>query len=103
AHASIPAEADSLARVRSRAMSRLTRVSAAVLSSAPVACWKRRLKSSWRVSSSLRSSSSAVSSRISLAFKQITFPGHELGLHRQLHGGEADPPHRPPLPGHAER
>src|SRR6185312_9772318 len=47
-------------------------------------------KSSCRVSSSLRSSSSAVSSRISLAFKKITLPGHELGLHRQLHGGEPD-------------
>src|SRR6478752_4789105 len=71
-------------------MSRLARPSAAGFSSAPVACWNRRLNSSWRDSSSRRSSSSSVSSRISLAFKGIPLPCHEPGLHRQLHGRQPD-------------
>src|SRR5205814_4227669 len=52
--------ARSLRRVRIRAISRLARRRRALFSSAPVAAWKRRLKSSCRVSWSLRWSSSSL-------------------------------------------
>src|SRR5215475_10193794 len=61
-----------------------------VFSSAPVACWKRRLKSSCRLLRSASTTSSSVSSRISLAFNEIPLSLHELRLHRQLHGREPD-------------
>src|SRR3954454_19961430 len=74
-----------------RAISRLTDPRRALDSSAPVADWKRRLKSSWRVSLSLRSRSSSESSRRSFALvKEISLPLHELGLDGQLLAGEAD-------------
>src|SRR3954447_8934277 len=73
-----------------RAISRLASVSRAVFSSAPVAAWKRRLKSSCRVSASRCSSSSFVRSCMSLARKEITaLAPYELRLHRQLLAGEA--------------
>src|SRR6476620_8833545 len=84
------AAARSWESVSSRAMSRLARCSAAGFSSAPVACWNRRLNSSWRASPMRRSSSSSVSSRISLALKEITLPRHELGPDRELHGSQPD-------------
>src|SRR6185312_15863945 len=78
--------------VSRRAISRFTPASAAVFSSAPVACWKRRLNSSWRLSSRARASSSSVVSwsRRSLAFKGILLAPHEFRLDRQLHRGQAD-------------
>src|SRR5579885_1959787 len=73
-----------------RAISRFASFRRAVFSSAPVAAWKRRLKSSCRVSASRCSSSSSVRSRRSLARKEITALAlHELRLDRQLLGGEA--------------
>src|SRR3954471_21601575 len=72
-----------------RAISRLASFSRVVFSSAPVAAWKRRLKSSCRVSASRCSRSSSVRSRMSLARKQITtLPLHELRLHGELLRGE---------------
>src|SRR3954451_11566964 len=77
--------------VRMRAISRLTPARPAEFSRAPVADWKRRLKSSCRVSLSFVSSSSSVRSRRSLALvKEISLPLHELGLDRELLAGEAD-------------
>src|SRR6476660_7041007 len=78
--------------VSRRAISRFTPASAAVFSSAPVACWKRRLNSSWRLSSRARASSASVVSwsRRSLAFKGILLALHELRLDRKLHRGQAD-------------
>src|SRR5919197_6140660 len=76
--------------VRMRAISRLASRTRAEFSSAPVADWKRRLKSSCRVSASLRSSSSSVRSRRSLALKEIRLPLHELRLDRQLLTREAE-------------
>src|SRR3954466_10354857 len=74
-----------------RAISRLTAPRRALDSSAPVADWKRRLKSSCRVSLSLRSRSSSDSSRKSFALvKEISLPLHELGLDGELLAGEAD-------------
>src|SRR5262245_34073787 len=70
--------------VRMRAISRFASFRRAGFSSAPVADWKRRLNSSWRVSASRLSSSSSVRSRSSLARKQISLPRHDLGLDRQL-------------------
>src|SRR6478735_2210129 len=84
------AAARSWASVSSRAISRLARCSAAGFSSAPVACWNRRLNSSWRASPRRRSSSSSVSSRISLALKEITLPRYELCPDRELHGSQPD-------------
>src|SRR5881398_2633027 len=75
--------------VRMRAISRLVWVRRAAFTSAPVADWNRRLNSSWRVSASLRSSSSSVSSRSSLALKEIRLPLHDFGLDGQLLAGEA--------------
>src|SRR5437868_3570217 len=75
--------------VRMRAISRLVCVRRAAFSSAPVADWNRRLNSSWRVSASLRSSSSSVSSRSSLALKEIRLPLHDFGFHGQLLAREA--------------
>ena len=66
---------------RSRASSSLRRV---VSSSAPVADWKRRLKSSFRESMSRCTSWSLSSSWSSLAFKDVTLPSHELRPDRQL-------------------
>src|SRR5437763_5684399 len=77
--------------VRMRAISRLTPARPAEFSSAPVADWKRRLKSSCRVSLSLVSSSSSVRSRRSFALvKEISLPLHELRLDRELLPGETD-------------
>src|SRR5262249_43964084 len=72
--------------VRMRAISRLAIRRRAVFSSAPIAAWKRRLKSSCRVSASRCSSSSSVRSRMSLARKEITalLTPYEPRLHRQL-------------------
>src|SRR3954447_1453467 len=72
-----------------RAISRLARASRAVCSSPPVAAWTRRLNSSWRVSVRRCASSSSVSSRMSLAFKETRLPLHELRLQRQLLRREA--------------
>src|SRR4051794_27796576 len=74
--------------VRIRAISRLASFSRVVFSSAPVTDWKRRLKSSCRVSASLSASSSFVRSRMSLALKEISLPPHELRLDRQLLAGQ---------------
>ena len=76
--------------VRMRAISRLAWRRRALFSSTPVAVWKCRLKSSWRVSAILRSSSSSVSALSSLALKEIRLPAHELRLERQLLPGEAE-------------
>src|SRR5581483_4655254 len=76
--------------VRIFAISRFAYFSCAVFSSAPVADWKRRLKSSLRLSASRRASSSSVRSRRSLAFKDVSLPAHELRLDRQLLAGEAE-------------
>src|SRR5436190_11112250 len=74
-----------------RAISRFTPPSRAEFSSAPVADWKRRLKSSCRDSLSFVSSSSSVRSRRSLALvKEISLPLHELGLDRELLTRQAD-------------
>src|SRR4051812_33485673 len=74
-----------------RAISRLTPASPAEFSRAPVADWKRRLKSSCRVSLSFVSSSSSERSRRSLALvKEISLPLHELRLDRELLAGEAN-------------
>src|SRR6188508_1348910 len=67
-----------------RAISRLACRRRALFSSTPVAVWKCRLKSSCRVSAIFRSSSSSVSSRSSLALKEISLPAYELRLQRQL-------------------
>src|SRR3990172_9286149 len=71
-----------------RAISRFASRSRALFSSAPVTVWKRRLKSSCRVSASFRSRSSSVSSRRCLALKEISLPLHELRPDRQLLTGE---------------
>src|SRR5437763_3141871 len=75
--------------VRMRAISRLASFRRAVFSRAPVAPWKRRLKSSWRVSANRVSSSSSVRSRSSLARKEISLPLHHSSLDRQLPAREA--------------
>src|SRR5260221_14535630 len=72
-----------------RAISRLASVSRVVFSSAPVADWKRRLNSSCRVSTRCVASWSFVRSRRSLAFKDVTFPAHELRLDEKLLTGQA--------------
>src|SRR5690606_31798355 len=73
-----------------RAISCRVSRSFAGLSSAPVADWKRRLKSSLRVSFNRFSSSSFESSRSSLARKEITSVAtDELRLHRELLAREA--------------
>src|SRR3712207_829132 len=54
--------------VRSRAMFFRTSLSCPVFSNCPVACWKRRLKSSRLVAARRSSSSSTSSSRASIAF-----------------------------------
>src|SRR5439155_12865185 len=80
----------SLRIVRMRAISRFACVSRAEFSRAPVADWKRRLNSSCRVSWSLRSSSSSVSSRSCFALlKEIRLPLHDLRLDGQLLAGQA--------------
>src|SRR4051794_17253819 len=72
-----------------RAISRFVSFSRAGFSSAPVADWKRRLKSSCRVSDSFCSSSSSVRSRRSLALvKELRLPCNDLRLHRQLPPGQ---------------
>ncbi len=71
-----------------RAISRFAERSRALFSSAPVADWKRRLNSSWRVSTIFSASSSSVRSRSSLALKEISLPSHELHLDRQLLPGK---------------
>src|SRR6266516_3604320 len=77
--------------VRIRAISRFASRSRAEFSSAPVDAWKRRLKSSWRVSAIFLSSSSSVMSRSCLALirssrsiEQLGFPLNDLGLDREL-------------------
>src|SRR5260221_5835986 len=67
-----------------RAISRFGSRNRALSSSAPVADWKRRLKSCLRVSAICPSNSSSVMSRSCLALKEITVPSHELRLDRQL-------------------
>src|SRR4249919_3612311 len=67
-----------------RAISRFAWRRRALFSSTPVAVWKRRLKSSWRVSAIFWSSWSSLSSRSSLALKEIGLSLHELRLDRQL-------------------
>src|SRR5439155_11936697 len=79
----------SLRTVRMRAISRFASFSRAVCSSAPVALWKRRLKTSWRVSARRCSSSSSVISRSSQARKQISLPLDDPCPDRQLPAGEA--------------
>src|SRR5262249_34471527 len=86
----LAASARSLRTVRMRAISRRASLSRVVFSSAPVAAWKRRLKSSWRRSWSAASSWSSVMSRRSLAFKEIRLPPHDLRLHGELVAGEAE-------------
>src|SRR5919202_1214275 len=73
-----------------RAISRFVVRSRALFSSAPVADWKRRLKSSCRVSVRRRSSSSSVMSLSSLARKEVSLPFHDLRLHRQLRPGQLE-------------
>src|SRR5438552_5927344 len=82
--------ARSVTTVRLRAISRFASLRLAVFSSAPVAPWKRRLKSSWRVSAKRFSSSSSVMSRSSLARKEIGLPLHDSGLERQLPAREPE-------------
>src|SRR5215210_2614351 len=68
-----------------RAISRRVNFSPALFSSCPVADWKRRLKSSLRVSTRRWASWSSSSSRRSLACKEITaLAPDELRLHREL-------------------
>src|SRR5262249_29900881 len=86
----VPNRARSFLTVRMREISRFAWRSRALFSSTPVAVWKRRLKSSWRVSAIFSSSSSSESSRSSLAFKEIRLPLHELRLERELLPGEAE-------------
>src|SRR6266508_4851617 len=83
------ASSRSLRTVKMRAISRLASFRRAGFSSAPVADWKRRLNSSWRLSASASSSWSSVISRRSLARKEIRLPLHELRLHGQLRAGQA--------------
>src|SRR5439155_21330648 len=80
----------SVRTVRIRAISRLASFSRAVLSRAPVAPWKRRLKSSCRLSASCMSSSSSVRSLKSLARKEIRLPFHDSRLDRQLPAREPE-------------
>src|SRR4051812_15956091 len=80
----LPALSRSWRTVKMRAISRFADRSRALFSSAPVADWKRRLKSSCRRSPSVRASSSSVMSRSVLAFKEISLSLHDLGLHGQL-------------------
>src|SRR5881394_3947901 len=72
-----------------RAISRFASFSRALFSSAPVADWKRRLNSSFRRSANASASSWSVMSLMSLAFKEIRLPLHELRLQRQLRPGQA--------------
>src|SRR5881394_1895476 len=72
-----------------RAISRFASFSRALFSSAPVADWKRRLNSSFRRSANASASSWSVMSLMSLAFKEIRLPLHELRLQRQLRPGKA--------------
>src|SRR5215210_427579 len=72
-----------------RAISRFASLRRAGFSSAPVADWKRKLKSSWRRSESARSSSSSVMSRNCLARKQISLSLHEFRPDRELGAGKA--------------
>src|SRR2546423_4303572 len=72
-----------------RAISRFANFSRALFSSAPVADWKRRLKSSWRRSCRAFSSSSSVMSLMSLALKEISLSSDELRPQRELRPGEA--------------
>src|SRR5262245_16603256 len=75
--------------VRMRAISRFVSFRRAGFSSAPVADWKRRLKSSLRESARRRSSSSSVMSLSSLALvKELSLPLHDLGLDRELVAGQ---------------
>src|SRR5437763_9591998 len=68
-----------------RAISRLVSLRRAEFSSAPVTDWKRRLKSSCRLSVSRWSSSSSVSSRNSLGLvKELSLSLHNFALHGQL-------------------
>src|SRR5579884_3678007 len=74
-----------------RAISRFAWVSRAEFSSAPVTDWKRRLKSSCRVSASFCSSSASVICRNSLVLlKEIRLPLHDLRAHGELLAGEAE-------------
>src|SRR4029453_10744293 len=73
-----------------RAISRFASFRRALFSSAPVADWKRRLKSSWRRSCNAFSSSSSVMSLRSLALKEIRLSFHELRLDRELRPGKAE-------------
>src|SRR5664280_1726358 len=66
------------------ALSCFASVIRAGFSSAPVTDWKRRLKSSWRVSINFCSSSASLSSRISLAFIWTTLPRDDLRLDGKL-------------------
>src|SRR5438552_3759559 len=75
--------------VRMRAISRFASFKRAVFSRAPVTPWKRRLKSSCRVSAKRCSSSSSVMSRSSLARKEISLPLHDPRLDRQLPARQA--------------
>src|ERR687891_207304 len=75
--------------VKIRAISRFASARRAVLSSAPVAIWKRRLKRFSRLPASRFTSSSSDRSLSSLALKEIRLPLYELRLHRQLHAREA--------------
>src|SRR6266849_10541831 len=61
-----------------RAISRLASFKRTLFSSAPVADWKRRLKSSCLRSCNSFSNSSSVMSLRSLAFKEIRLSLHEL-------------------------
>src|SRR5262249_33917129 len=85
-----PSRSRSVFTVRMRAISRFAERSRALFSSAPVADWKRRLKSSRRVSPIFSSSSSSVRSRRSLALKEISLPPHESHLDPPLLPGEAE-------------
>src|SRR5918992_1459886 len=77
--------------VRRRAISRLVNFRRAGFSSAPVADWKRRLKSSRRLSASLRASSSSLRARRSWALvKEARLPLDELCLDRELRAGEPE-------------
>src|SRR3954451_24994975 len=74
-----------------RAISRRVSFRRALFSSCPVADWKRRLKSSLRVSTRRWASWSSSSSRMFLASKEIaSFAADELRLHRQLLAREAE-------------
>src|SRR2546428_747382 len=84
------ANSRSRATVRARARSRLARPTAAVLSSSPVACAKRRPKSSLRSVASCLASSASSRSRSALACIALVLARHELRFDRELVRGEAD-------------